>query len=325
METSPLTNSDPSLRASVESAVKLLKDLEFSREFCNERCALTLLSLADLSSSMKWSDASAPLLTTLQIMDSIKTKWGKEYKPNTREAIRRLALHQFVECGLVEQNKDCVTRPTNSPKWNYCLAQDFLDLIRSVGDAAYPEKLKDFNSRRKTWRAKQQDPRHLIKVPVTLPNNTVQHLSPGGQSKLIKAIIEEFCPRFIPSAHILFIGDTNKAEGTVNPEMLKSLSLEIKERGKEPDLIVWDPIRKWVFLIEACSSHGPVDVMRKAELEHLFGTRKDLIFVTCFPNRDVMRKYLGTLAWETECWCADTPDHMIHLNGNRFLGPYTGD
>jgi type II restriction enzyme len=35
-----------------------------------------------------------------------------------------------------------------------------------------------------------------------------------------------------------------------------------------------------------------------------------------------MRQYLADLAWETEAWVANNPDHMIHLDGEKFLGPY---
>jgi hypothetical protein len=37
-----------------------------------------------------------------------------------------------------------------------------------------------------------------------------------------------------------------------------------------------------------------------------------------------MSRYLGEIAWETEVWVADAPSHLIHFNGERFLGPYDG-
>jgi hypothetical protein len=74
---------------------------------------------------------------------------------------------------------------------------------------------------------------------------------------------------------------------------------------------------------EAASSHGPVDAKRHSELAELFaGSSVGLVFVSCFPDRRDMRKYLADIAWETEVWCADNPTHLIHFNGQRFLGPY---
>ena len=140
---------------------------------------------------------------------------------------------------------------------------------------------------------------------------------------LIKAMIEEFCPRYAPGARVLYIGDTSKIRETIDAATLERIGVVLPERGKEPDLIVWREDKQWLYLMEACSTHGPVDVTRKIELSSLFGNcGYDLIFVSCFPNRKVMQRYLGDLAWETEAWCADTPDHMIHLDGEKFMGPY---
>ena len=41
-----------------------------------------------------------------------------------------------------------------------------------------------------------------------------------------------------------------------------------------------------------------------------------------FPDRAEFRKNAADIAWETEVWIADNPDHMIHFNGDRFLGPH---
>lgn len=46
-------------------------------------------------------------------------------------------------------------------------------------------------------------------------------------------------------------------------------------------------------------------------------------WATAFPNRATMSRHLGDLAWETEVWVADSPSHLIHFNGVRFLGPYS--
>jgi BsuBI/PstI restriction endonuclease domain/BsuBI/PstI restriction endonuclease HTH domain len=59
------------------------------------------------------------------------------------------------------------------------------------------------------------------------------------------------------------------------------------------------------------------------ELAKLFaGAKAGLVYVTAFPNRAIMGRYLGEIAWETEVWVANSPSHLIHFNGERFLGPY---
>ncbi|RAX21330.1 MULTISPECIES: BsuBI/PstI family type II restriction endonuclease [unclassified Actinomyces] len=66
-----------------------------------------------------------------------------------------------------------------------------------------------------------------------------------------------------------------------------------------------------------------MDHIRYSELSSLFSrSTADLVCVSCFPDRSVMRRFLPDMAWETEVWLASEPTHMIHLNGEKFLGPY---
>ena len=81
--------------------------------------------------------------------------------------------------------------------------------------------------------------------------------------------------------------------------------------------------KNWLFLIEAVTSHGPVDHKRYGELNTLFqNCTAGLVFVSAFPDTKTYVKYSGVIAWETEVWMADNPSHMIHFNGSRFMGPY---
>ena len=90
-----------------------------------------------------------------------------------------------------------------------------------------------------------------------------------------------------------------------------------------PDVVVYDSRRNWLVLIEAVTSAGPVDGKRRKELKELFaGSTAGLVFVTAFTSRDTMRSFLAHISWETEVWIAEAPDHLIHFNGERFLGPY---
>ena len=97
----------------------------------------------------------------------------------------------------------------------------------------------------------------------------------------------------------------------------------VDSHGKMPDVVLHFVERNWLLLVESVSSHGPVDGKRHAELTKLFaGSTAGLVYVTAFPNRGIMSRYLSEIAWETEVWVADAPSHLIHFNGVRFLGPY---
>ena len=90
-----------------------------------------------------------------------------------------------------------------------------------------------------------------------------------------------------------------------------------------PDVVAYDIQRNWLLLIEAVTSAGPVDGKRRNELKKLFsGCRAGLVFVTAFTSRDAMRSFLTQISWESEVWVAEDPEHLIHFDGERFLGPY---
>lgn len=153
--------------------------------------------------------------------------------------------------------------------------------------------------------------------------DTVIALSPGVHSELIKAIVEEFAPRFAPGSTLIYVGDTGEKWGYFDVELLTKLGVEIDSHGKMPDVILYYPAREWLILIESVTSHGPIDSKRRAELVHLFSrSSAGLVYVTAFPNRAIMVRYLREIAWETEVWIADAPSHLIHFDGEKFLGPY---
>ena len=148
-------------------------------------------------------------------------------------------------------------------------------------------------------------------------------LSPGEHSELIRAIIEDFGARFVPAGLLIYAGDTGEKWGYFDAALLSKLGVSVDSHGKMPDVVLYYPERNWLLLVESVTSHGPVDAKRHVELARLFSNSKaGLVYVTAFPSRAVMSRYLGDIAWETEVWCADAPSHLIHFNGERFLGPY---
>lgn len=307
----------------VAEAQELLRQLGFDAERCNERSALVLLALLELPPEAPWSAASNPMRRTVEIMDWLRKRYGRDYKPNTRETIRRQTLHQFVDVGLVLLNPDEPTRAVNSPKNCYQVEPTALAVIRLLDDDAFTKAVMAYLEDRPGLVARYARERAQDLLPVTLLDGTPVELTPGGQNVLRKEVVEQFCPRWTPGGRILYIGDAGKDDPVFEETALADLGIALDKHGKFPDLIVYLPDRNWLVLMEAASSHGPVDAKRYGELEALFGeSSADLIYVSCFPTRAEMRKYLADIAWETEVWCADAPSHLIHFNGEKFLGPY---
>lgn len=307
----------------VENARVVLEMLGMDLERSNERSALVLLALAGLSADENWDQAANPMLGTRAIMDFIRDEYGREYAPNTRERVRRFTLHQFVEAQLVVENPDRPQRPVNSPKWNYQITGEALEVLRSFGTDAWSGTVNRYLEDLPGLKARYAAAREMDRIPLTLPDGSAFTLSPGGQNVLLKAMVEDFCPRFTPGGQVLYIGDAGDKWALFGRDVLSSLGVEVDEHGKMPDLVVHLPDRNWLVLMEAASSHGPVDSTRKIELTALFaGSTAGLVYVSCFPDRAEFRKYVDKIAWESEVWCADHPTHMIHYDGERFLGPY---
>jgi len=160
-------------------------------------------------------------------------------------------------------------------------------------------------------------------IPVVLGCGNSVSLSPGHHSLLIKRIIEEFLPRFAPASQIIYLGDTGQKLGYYDREFALCLALQTDDHGKFPDVIAFDGQRNWLFLIEAVTSHGPVDPKRHIELTELFRSAScPLVFVTAFLDRSAMARFVPAIAWETEVWVADNASHLVHFDGDRFLGPF---
>lgn len=307
----------------IEEALSIIKALGFPRQQQNERSALTLLALLNLKPEKSWSQAEAPLFGITPMMDFFREHYDKNYAPNSRETVRRQTVHQFLEAGLIVANPDDPKRPINSGKTVYQIEQGALELLRTFGTADWEMNLKTYLSSIETLTKRYARERAMHRIPVTLAPGKTITLSPGGQNILVEKIIHEFAEIYTPGGKVLYVGDTDDKFAYYDKEGLAELGVIIESHGKMPDVIIHHTEKNWLILIEAVTSHGPIDGKRKDELRRLFrASRAGLVYVTTFLTRGAMMEYLKDISWETEVWVAEMPTHLIHFNGERFLGPY---
>lgn len=307
----------------IRGALQILKDFKMPRAQLNDRTALCLLALINLKSDNDFNSIEQPLIGITPIMDFAKKYYKRKYAPNTRETFRRFSMHQLVEAGIALYNPDNPGRPVNSPKAVYQISPEAYDVIKNFKTRRYKTLLKKFLKNNKALSERYALIRKMQMIPVKIKKGMEIKLSPGEHNELIKSIMEKFSAGFVPGSHLLYIGDTGDKWGYYDKKMAEALGINVDEHGKMPDVILYHPGKKWLILIESVTSHGPVDSKRHNELEKLFKNIKaDKIYVTAFPNKSVMGKYLSDIAWETEVWIADNPSHLIHFNGYKFLGPY---
>ena len=308
----------------ITEAQEILKALGLPAAQQNEMSALVLLALCSIKEDTPWAKAKrASQRITKEIMAFVNDNYKAEspYTPNTRETFRRQVLHQFVQASVVNYNPDDPTLPVNSPKAHYAITPEALTVVQGYGKAEWKNKVEKFAQETTMLREKYAAERDLHRIPLIIEGNEY-YLSPGAHNEVGSAVVEEFAPRFAPGGKLLYIGDAEDKDLYVNTAGLEALKLPITEHSKLPDIVISDEKRGWLFLIEVVTSHGPVSAKRVVELEEF---TKDcpygIVYVTAFPNAKEFKKHVDDIAWETEVWLSDTPDHMIHFNGDRFIGP----
>jgi len=312
------------MQKKIEEAIEILKGLKLPKGQINERSALCLLALVDITPDSKWSDAKQRLIGVTPIMEFAKKYYNKIYAPNSRETFRRFTLHQFVEASIVEYNPDDHTRPVNSPKAVYHISKTALEIIQNFGSKNYELKLKKFFKNQKGLADKYAKVRLKHRVPIIYNKNIEINLSPGEHSILIKNILQDLASLFLINSTLVYIGDTATKWGYCDKELCKKLNIQYETHGKMPDVILFIEDKNWLCLIESVTSHGPIDSKRYSELQDIFGGNDyELVFISAFPDKKTLNRFIHDIAWETEVWIADNPSHMIHFNGEKFIGPYS--
>jgi type II restriction enzyme len=306
----------------LDQAKEILAALGMPKGQQNPNAIYTLLAFASVSPRTSWSRATTPRLTPHDVIRFAGTEYGKTYAENTRETIRRQAIHQFVQGGILVRNPDEPGLATNSPRTHYALTAEALEVIRAFGGYSFATAATRFRDARGGGLAERYaKPRRSANVPVTL-DGTMITLSPGAHNRLQGQIVERFVPQFAPGARIVYLGDTDHKSKHVDEVRLASIGLPVTKHDKLPDLVVYDEARGWLFLIEAVTSHGPVSPKRHVELEEVLAASSVArIYVSAFPSFREFKKFADEIAWETEVWIADAPNHLLHFNGDRFMGP----
>lgn len=307
----------------VKEAQIILKALGLPRAQQNKMAALTLIALCNLKPQDMWKDAKREACTvTKSIMSFLKEHYNKPYAPNTRETFRRQGLHQLVQAQVAEYNPFDHSLPTNSPRTHYAVSEAALVAISQYGSKTWQKAASDFIVAHGSLSDIYAKKRNGKLVPIAMPNGTTLELSPGKHNEVQKAVIEQFASRFAQGSKLLYLGDTAKKNLFVDTNELAKLGMPITERDKLPDIVLYDSKRKWLFLVEAVTSHGPMSPKRIFELQNMLKECKaGIVYVSAFPDAAEFKKHAGNIAWETEVWLADVPDHLIHFNGDRFFGP----
>ena len=294
-----------------------LKNIGMPKQQQTDICCYVILAMAGIKPDMSWNEATNEWIRIHDIIKFVNTYYGTTYAENSREVFRKQALHRFRTAALIEDNG----KATNSPNYRYRLTNETLQLIREINtdewDASinrfltYHEKLVDIYASKKK----------MTMMPVRI-NEDDFSFSAGKHNELQKTILEDFAPRFAPNAECLYVGDTIEKDLVRNVEKLLELGFEITLHDKMPDVVLYREDKNWLYFVESVTSVGPMNPKRILEIEELTkNVVAGRIYVTAFLDFKTYKKFAEELAWDTEVWIAEMPEHMIHLNGDKFMGP----
>lgn len=319
----PVLRDSRVVMGKIQEAQRILRELGLPPAQQNEISALTLLALCNLDETTSWSKASQQLSTIHNMMGFMKQYYGRTYAENTREVVRRQVIHQFEQARIVDRNPDDSTRPTNSPNTCYALTDEAREVLVQYNTRTWQKAVAYFIEQHGSLWEQYQQSRQAVALPLKLADGAQFYLTPGKHNALQIAIIEKFGPRYAPHAFVLYLGDAANKFVIYEQERLKQLSIPITTHDKLPDVILYREDKNWLYLIEAVTSHGPVSHKRKHEMEKLLQyCTAELVYVTAFLRLTEFRRHSTHIAWETEVWVAEMPEHMIHYNGDRFIGPH---
>ena len=302
-----------------------LDDLTLRRK---EKMAKAFLAVAGLKPGISWRDAKGngdhPPLQSRQIIKWMNTHLGENIADSSYDAIRRTDLVLPVAALIIQNSAKNPDANTNDGTRGFAVSPSAAHAIRQFGTPGWSAALGGFLQGRATLAAELQRNRNLARVAVTTSDGVALHFSPGKHNLLQKAIIEVFLPLFGYGAQVLYVGDTANKSLHVDQAGLAALRFFELAHDKLPDVVAYSASKNWLYLIEAVTTANPITEMRRRTLLELTETcTAEVIFVTAFPDRTIYRKFAKDIAWETEVWIANAPEHMIHLNGHKFLGPHT--
>jgi hypothetical protein len=303
------------------------KKIEETREFLQtigmpkaqqaDICCYVILAMAGVKPDMRWEEAANEWIRIHDIIQFANSYYGTTYAENSRETFRKQALHHFRTAALVEDNG----KATNSPNYRYRLTEETLQMLRVRDTIEWQPSVRRFLHYHQSLIEMYASKKKMSMMPVKI-NGQDFSFSSGKHNELQKAIIEEFAPRFAPNSECLYVGDTIEKDLVKNVAKLTELGFEITLHDKMPDVVLYREDKDWLYFVESVTSVGPMDPKRILEITEMTkNVTAGKIFVTAFLDFKTYKRFSENLAWETEVWIAEMPEHMIHLNGDKFLGP----
>lgn len=142
------------------------------------------------------------------------------------------------------------------------------------------------------------------------------------RDRVTQAVLEEFQPRFIGQGRVVWTSDDSDETTLVSRDSIVELGLPSAPTRELPNVVIHDPGRHWLVLVDVASLRGQMTAKRCELLKRLFHVRGfRLVLVNAFASRRQLQDLFVEFPWRTSAWIAAEPEHLIHFNAGYLLGP----
>jgi type II restriction enzyme len=296
-----------------------------------KRWCMALLGAANLKPRTPWKKAAIAgetdhNITTREMIEFWNRHYGEDLSRGSYDDVKRKDLDVLMVAGVVTGSAGNIDANPNDPTRGYAVTKEAADLLQTFGTNEWPAAVEEFKKIAGTLRDRFNKGRVRKSIVIKTPSGKSLKLNQGDHNILQKQIVELFLPQFVPDAVLLYVGDATNKSLFMDESKLEKLGFFELSHEMLPDVVAYSPKRNWIILIEAVHSANPIDHVRHLQMEE--STKKctaPCVYVSAFKDRASFRKWILEISWETEVWLAEEPEHLIHFNGDKFLGPYEAE
>lgn len=312
----------------LNEARDILVSIEMPENLINPRSVMTLAALAEISGNKKWRNASEDYHGTHHVVKFINENFPNKagldenpYAENSRETFRKYNIKPWISAGILEPKAGLATNDKDN---SYRFTSYFAALIRSYGTAMWEEKLKDYKDTHVTYAEYLKQAKKVERDYIAEYEGSNIPLKKSAHNKLQVKILQELIPLVCKEKpELLYIGDATDRDLWQKDERMKELGINVlSQSGNLPDIILYEQSAKRIIFIEAYHSTGPFTLDRVNAIKALCDCEDgtEAAFITAFDSTAKMLKNYKDVAWDTEMWAADEPTHLVHKNGDKFIG-----
>ena len=311
----------------LDDAADILKSIGMPERLYNPRCVMALAACAEITEKSKWRHASEAYHGTHDIISFINRNFPnkanldtKGYQENSRETFRDETLKPWISAGILEARYGLASNLKDNA---YRLTAQFVALIRTYGTERWLEELEVYKSIHPSYetllkQVKDLDPGYSVNY-----NGLVFTLDRSPHNKLQKAILDVFAKYFASGAELLYIGDTSDRMLRKNDNRLSELGINVFSKSTcIPDIILYDEKHNRILFIEAYNSVGEFTYDRVKDILACCHCKPgtEVAFITAFATMKKALQVINNIAWDTDIWVAEYETHLIHKNGDKFIG-----